>query len=59
MKGGIGPTMEICDISCLPMFLALCLHQSNGYIKGKLHVWRAQKCLTLVGAEIVCSSAGP
>ena len=29
------------------------LHQSNGYIKRKLQVWRAQKCIALVGAETV------
>ena len=34
------------------------LHQSNGYIKRKLHVWRAQKCNALVSAETVLTSAG-
>ena len=44
-----GPT-----VSMLPR-----LHQSNGYIKRKLRVWRAQKCIALVGAESVLTSAGP
>ena len=35
------------------------LHQSNGYVKRKLRVWRAQKCIALVGAETVVTSAGP
>ena len=30
-----------------------CFHLSNGYIKRKLWVYRAQKCITLVGAETV------
>ena len=35
------------------------LHQSNGYGKKKLQVWRAQKNIALVGAETVFTSAGP
>ena len=35
------------------------LHQSNSHIKRKLRVWRAQKCIALIGAETVLTSAGP
>ena len=35
------------------------LHQCNGYIKRKLRVWRVQKCIALVGADTVLTSAGP
>ena len=35
------------------------LNQSNGYIKAKLLVWRAKKCIALVGAENTLTSAGP
>ena len=38
--------------------MALCLHQSNVYIKRKLQVWRVQKCIYLVGAEIALPCAG-
>ena len=51
--------MEIYEISGLPIPMVLRLHYSNGYIKRKLRVWRAQKCNALVGAETVLSSAGP
>ena len=51
--------MEICEISFTPIPMVPHLHQSNGYIKGKLCVWRAQKCIALVGAEIAHTSAGP
>ena len=51
--------MEICEISGLPIPMVPRLHQSNGYIKRKLRVWRAQKCIALVGAETVLTRAGP
>ena len=57
--GSIGPRMEICETSCLPIPMVPRLHQSNGYIKRKLRVWIAQKCITLVGAKNVVTSAGP
>ena len=41
------------------MLMVLHFHQSNGYIKRKLRVWRDQKCIALVGAETVLTSAGP
>ena len=31
---------------------------SNGYIKTKLRVWRAQKCIALVRVETILTSAG-
>ena len=45
--GCIGPRMEICETSALPIPMVLCLHQSNGYIKRKLRAWRVQKCIAL------------
>ena len=51
--------MEICEISGLPMPIVPLLHQSNGNIKWKLRVWRAQKCNALVGGETIVSSAEP
>ena len=58
MGGSIGSGMEICEISGLPIPMVPCLHQSNVYMKSKLQVWRAQKCIVLVGAETVLTSAG-
>ena len=57
--GNIGPTMEICRSSGLPIPMLPRLHQSNGYIKKKLRVWRAQKCIALVGADTVLTRAAP
>ena len=51
MEGSIGPTMEICEISALPIPMVPRLHQSNGYIKRKLRAWRVQKCIAHVGAD--------
>ena len=58
MRGNIGPRMEIFETSCLPIPMVPHLHQSNGYIKRKLRVWIAQKCIPTVGAENVLTSAG-
>ena len=58
MGGSIGPRTEICETSDLPIPMVPRLHQSNGYTKRKLQIWRAQKCIGLVGAEIVLTSAG-
>ena len=57
--GSIGPRMEICGSSGLPILMVQRLHQSNGYMKRKLLAWRVQKCITLVGAETILTSAGP
>ena len=59
MGGSIGPRMEISEISGEPIPMVPHLHQINGYIKRKLRAWRAQKCIALVGAETVLTSAGP
>ena len=51
--------MEICEILGLQIPLVLHLHQSSGYIKRKLRVWRVKKGIALVGADTVLTSAGP
>ena len=45
--------------SGLPFAMVQCLHQSNDYIKRKLGLWRAQKCVPLVGAISALTCAGP
>ena len=57
MGGSIGSRMEICEISALQIPIVPRLHQSNGYIKRKLRAWRVQKCIVLVGADTVLTSA--
>ena len=59
MGGNIGSREEICETSSLPIPMVPRLHQCNGYIKRKLRAWRVQKCITLVGADTVLTSAGP
>ena len=59
MGDSIGPEMEICETSGLLISMVPRLHQSNGYIKRKLRVWRTLKCIALVGAKTVLTSAGP
>ena len=51
--------MEVCEPSGLPIPIVPRLHQSNSYIKKKLRVWIAQKCIALVGAKTVHTIAGP
>ena len=58
MGGSIGPRMEICETSALPIYMISRLHQSNGYIKRNLRAWRVQKCIALVGADTVLTSWG-
>ena len=58
MGGSIEPSIEICETSGPPIPKVPHLHQSNGYIKRKLRVWRAQKCTALVGVETAPTSAG-
>ena len=57
--GGIGPRVEICGNSRLHCPMVLRLHQSNGYIKRKLQAWRIQKCIALLGANTVLTTAWP
>ena len=59
MGGSIEPRMEICGTSRLPILMVPRLHQSNGYMRRKPRAWRVQKCITLVGADTVLTSAGP
>ena len=59
MWGSIGPRMEICETSGLPIPMVSRLHQRNGYIKRKLQAWRVQKCFSLVGGDMVLTSAEP
>ena len=59
MEGSIGQGMEIFETSVLPIPMVQRLHQSDGYIKKKLRVWRAKKYIALVGEETVITSAGP
>ena len=59
MGGSIGFMEEICETSGLPNPMVPRLHQCNGYIKRKLPAWRVQKCIALVGADTVVTSAGP
>ena len=59
MGGSIGSREEITETSGLPNPMVPRLHQCNGYIKRKLREWRVQKCIALVGADTVLTSAGP
>ena len=59
MGGSTGPRMEICETLGLPIPMVPRLHQSNGYIKRKLRVWRVQKCIDLVDADTVLFTAWP
>ena len=53
----IGHRMEICENSTLPIPMVPRLYQSNGYIKRRLRAWRVQKCIDLVGADTVLTTA--
>ena len=59
MGGSIGSREEICETSGLPNPMVPRFHQCNGYIKRKLQAWTVQKCIALVGADTVLTSAGP
>ena len=50
---------NVCETSGLPNPIVPPLYQWNGYIKRKLPAWRVQKCIALVGADTVLTSAGP
>ena len=58
MGGSIGSREEICETSGVPNPMVPRLHQCNGYIKRKLRKCRVQKCIALVGADTVLTSAG-
>ena len=57
--GNIGSRKEICETSGLKIPMVSRLHQSNDYMKRKLRAWRVQKCIALVGADSVLTSAVP
>ena len=57
--GNKGSTKKICETSSLPIPMVPHLHQCNGYMKRKLRAWRVQKCIALVGAHTVLTSAEP
>ena len=64
--GSIGPRMEICGNSGLPIPMVPHFHESNGYMKSKLRAWRVQKCIALVGVMLgnigsrkkICETSG-
>ena len=43
----------------LPLAMVQCLHQNKNYFKRKLGLWRAQKCIPLVGVISAHTCAGP
>ena len=51
MQHCIGPTVQICGNSGLPIPMVPCLHQCNVYIKSKLRICRADKCNPCFGAK--------
>ena len=59
MGGNIESKKEISESSGLPIPMVPHLNQSNGYIKRKLRVWRVEKCIALVYADTVLTSAAP
>ena len=59
MGGSIGPRIDICGTSGLPLAMVPHLHQRSGNIKNKLRAWTVQKCITLVGVDTVLTIAGP
>ena len=59
MGKSIGPRMQICETAAVPIPMVPHLHRSNGYIKRQLRAWRVQKCIVLVGADTVLTTAWP
>ena len=59
IKGdSIGGGTETYQNSGTPIAMVPCLHQDNIYIKRKLRVWRAQKCISLVGSKSPLTCVG-
>ena len=54
--GSTGHRKETCVNCDGPIAMVPSLHQGNIYTKTKLHVWRDQKCIPLVGAitPLIC-----
>ena len=59
MGVNIGSRKEISENLGVPIPIVPHLNQSNGCIKRKLRAWRVQKCIDLVGADTVLTSAWP
>ena len=57
MGGSREPRIEIGETSALPIPMVPRLHQSNGSMKRKLRACRVQKCIALVGADTVLTTA--
>ena len=57
LGGIIGHRMKMCETSTLQISMVPRLHQSNGFMKRKLRAWRIQKCIALVGADTVLTTA--
>ena len=59
LKGdGIGLGSENCVNLSGPIAMEPCLHQANININMKLRVWRAKKCISLLGAKSPLTCAG-
>ena len=54
----IGLRTEICGNPGLTFNMVPCFHQRNVYIERKLGVWRALKCIALVGGQTAFTFAG-
>ena len=59
LKGvGIESATETCVYWGGPIAMVPCLHQGNIYIQRKLRVWKAQKCMSLLGAKSPLTCVG-
>ena len=57
-EGSVGPRTESCVNLDGPIAMVPSLHQGNIYTKGKLRVWRDQKCTPLVRTKTILTCAG-
>ena len=57
MGGSIGSRIEISETLAQAIPMVTRLHQSNGYTKRELPGWRVQKCIVLLSADTVLSTA--
>ena len=58
MYDSIWPRTEFWQNPGLLFAIVQCLHQSSVYIKRNLGLWRAQRCIPLVGAKSRLTCAG-
>ena len=56
--GGMRPRREICRNPGLPFTMVPCFHQKTVYIERKLRVWKALKCIPLVGGKTALTCEG-